>query len=68
MSEQIEVLSNRDKVRERINVFHDSSSNWINLIKELIGNSLDAFDKDSTDNVITIDIIDNQQILKTLTQ
>lgn len=65
MSEQIEVLSNRDKVRERINVFHDSSSNWINLIKELIGNSLDAFDKDSTNNVITIDIIDNQQILYT---
>ena len=23
MSEQIEVLSNRDKVRERINVFHE---------------------------------------------
>ena len=32
MSEQIEVLSNRDKVRERINVFHDSSSLTLSLL------------------------------------
>lgn len=47
----IEVLSNKDKARTRINVFHDSSSNWINLIKELIGNSLDVFDDNRTHNI-----------------
>ena len=47
----IEVLSNKDKARTRINVFHDSSSNWINLIKELIGNSLDVFDNNKTHNI-----------------
>lgn len=45
MSEQIKVLSDKDKARKRINVWHGSSSNWINMIKELTGNSLDIFEK-----------------------
>lgn len=57
----IQVLSNKDKARTRINVFHDSSSNWINLIKELIGNSLDVFDKDYL-NYIYIKLHSNTKI------
>lgn len=57
----IKVLSNKEKARTRINVFHDSSSNWINLIKELIGNSLDIFPKEETHH-ISIDIINSNKI------
>lgn len=57
----IEVLSNKDKARTRINVFHDSSSNWINLIKELIGNSLDIFNKEELHH-ITINLLSNTKV------
>lgn len=50
MSEQIKVLSDKDKARKRINVWHGSSSNWINMIKELTGNSLDIFEKIKINN------------------
>lgn len=45
MSEQIKVLTNKEQARTKINVFHGSSSNWINMVKELVGNSLDIFEK-----------------------
>ncbi|NFH00735.1 hypothetical protein FC831_10490 [Clostridium botulinum] len=45
MSEQIKVLTNKEQARTKINVWHGSSSNWINMIKELVGNSLDIFEK-----------------------
>ncbi len=61
MSDKIVVLSDKDQARKRINVFHGSASNWINMIKELIGNSLDVFDKDTL-NKISINIIDNRTI------
>ena len=57
----IEVLSNKDKARTRINVFHDSSSNWINLVKELIGNSLDVFPEDELHH-ITINLLSNTKV------
>lgn len=51
MSEKITVLSEKDKARKRINVFHGSSTNWINMVKELLGNSLDVFDKDKLNTI-----------------
>lgn len=51
MSEKITVLSEKEKARKRINVFHGSSNNWINIAKELIGNSLDIFDKDELNTI-----------------
>ena len=63
MNNQIEVLSNKEKARERINVFHDSSLNWINLIKELVGNSIDIFNDDETvHHNINIELITNKKI------
>lgn len=50
MNEDIIVLSNKDQARKRINVFHGSSENWINMAKELIGNSLDIFKKTRNEN------------------
>jgi len=50
MNEDIIVLSNKDQARKRINVFHGSSENWINMAKELLGNSLDIFKKTSNNN------------------
>ena len=61
MGEKIVVLSDKDKARKRINVFHGSSSNWINMIKELEGNSLDVFDRD-VKNYITVKIHDKNKI------
>jgi DNA gyrase subunit B len=43
MSEKIIVLSDKDQARLRINVFHGSANNYINMFKELIGNSHDIF-------------------------
>lgn len=51
MSEKITVLSAKDKARKRINVFHGSANNYINMIKELIGNSLDIFNKYELNNI-----------------
>lgn len=63
MEEQITVLSNKEKARERINVFHDSSLNWINLIKELLGNSIDIFNDDkSIIHHIFIQLITNKKV------
>ena len=45
MSEKIVVLSDKEKARKKINVWHGSASNWINMVKELSGNSLDIFEK-----------------------
>lgn len=59
---EIRVLSNKEKAREKINVFHDSSSNWINLIKELIGNSIDVFDDGLLHNIF-IEIVSNKKII-----
>lgn len=61
MSDKIIVLSDREQARKRINVFHGSASNWINMIKELIGNSLDVFSKNEL-HKIDIKIIDSQTI------
>lgn len=60
-NEQIVVLSDKEQARQRINVFHGSATNWINMIKELVGNSLDVFDKNKL-NHISIKIIDNKTI------
>ena len=51
MSEKITVLSAKDKARKRINVFHGSANNYINMIKELIGNSLDIFNKNKLNSI-----------------
>ena len=45
MSEKIVVLSDKEKARKKINVWNGSASNWINMVKELSGNSLDIFEK-----------------------
>ena len=60
-NERIVVLSDKEQARQRINVFHGSATNWINMIKELVGNSLDVFEKDKL-NHISIKIIDNKTI------
>lgn len=59
---EIKVLTNKEKAREKINVFHDSSSNWINLVKELIGNSIDVFDDGLLHNIY-IEIVSNKEIV-----
>ena len=41
MKEQIRVLTEREKVREKISVWLESSKNYIHTIKELMGNSND---------------------------
>ena len=56
INESIVVLSDKDKARKKINVWHGSSSNWINMIKELSGNSLDIFEKLNTNETNTINI------------
>ena len=56
INENIVVLSDKDKARKKINVWHGSSSNWINMIKELSGNSLDIFEKLNTNEINTINI------------
>lgn len=61
MSEEIRVLSNKEQAREKINVWHGSSCNWINMVKELTGNSLDIFDNDKL-NHIQIIIHNNNKI------
>jgi DNA gyrase subunit B len=60
-NEQIRVLSNKEQARDKINVWHGSSSNWINMIKELTGNSLDIFDNNKL-NHIQIIIHNNNKI------
>lgn len=61
IDEKIVVLDERDKVRKRINVFHGSNTNHINMIKELIGNSLDIFSKNEKSRII-INIHDENKI------
>lgn len=51
MGEEIIVLSNKQQAREKINVWHGSSSNWINMVKELSGNSLDIFDNNKLNHI-----------------
>jgi DNA gyrase subunit B len=51
MSEQIIVLSDKQKARDKINVWHGSSSNWINMVKELVGNSLDIFNNNKLNHI-----------------
>jgi DNA gyrase subunit B len=51
MSDEIIVLSEKDQARKRINVFHGSATNYINMIKELIGNSLDIFDNNKLNTI-----------------
>jgi DNA gyrase subunit B len=51
MSEQIQVLSEKDKARKKINVWHGSSQRWIKMIHELIGNSLDIFTNDKINEI-----------------
>ncbi len=51
MSEQIQVLSEKDKARKKINVWHGSSQRWIKMIHELIGNSLDIFTDDKLNEI-----------------
>ena len=61
INQNIKVLSNKDKARQRINVFHGSANNYINMTKELIGNSFDVFDSSIT-NTIKIIIHDKNKI------
>jgi DNA gyrase subunit B len=58
---QIVVLTDKEQARKRINVFHGSANNYINLIKELVGNSHDIFDK-STLNTIKIILHNSNKI------
>lgn len=48
--QQIE-LTEKEQARTRINLWHGSANNWINMIKELIGNSLDVFDTSKKHNI-----------------
>ena len=52
MSEKIRVLNNKEQARMKIHVWHGSSSNWINMIKELVGNSLDIFKKNFSKDIV----------------
>lgn len=52
MSESIRVLNNKEQARMKIHVWHGSSSNWINMTKELVGNSLDIFKKQFSEDII----------------
>ena len=61
VQESAQILNNRDKARTRINVYHDSANNWLNIIKELIGNSLDVFDHNSLHH-ISLSIINSKTI------
>lgn len=49
--QEIVELNDKEKARKRINVWHGSNNNWINMIKEQVGNSLDVFDKDTHHNI-----------------
>jgi len=51
LTEKIVVLSAKEKARQRINVFHGSANHFMNLIKELIGNSNDVFSKDKLNSI-----------------
>ena len=52
MEEQlIQVLSEKDKARKKINVWHGSSQRWIKMVHELIGNSLDIFTNDKLNEI-----------------
>ena len=51
MTEEITVLSEKEKARQRINVFHGSANHHINMIVELIGNSNDIFDKNKLNTI-----------------
>jgi DNA gyrase subunit B len=59
--EQVIVLSDKQQARTRINVFHGSANNYINVIKELIGNALDVFPKNEL-NTIKITLHDSNKI------
>lgn len=63
-NEQIIVLSDKEKARNKIGVWHGSASNWINMVKELSGNSLDIFKKlnNNKTNKIKIIIHNNNKI------
>ena len=61
--ESAQVLDQRQSARDMINIWHGNPSNWINMIKELIGNSQDIFKKRGTkNNSIYINILDNKSI------
>ena len=61
--ESAQVLDRKQEARDMINIWHGNPSNWINMIKELVGNSLDIFSKRGTkNNSIYINIIDNKSI------
>lgn len=51
INQEIVELTDKEKARKRINVWHGSSNNWINMIKEQIGNSLDVFDNSIHHNI-----------------
>ena len=61
INQEIQELNDKEKARQRINVWHGSSNNWINMIKELIGNSLDVFDIEELHNIV-ITIHNNNKI------
>ena len=62
-NESAQVLDQRQSARDMINIWHGNPSNWINMIKELIGNSQDIFKKRGTkNNSIYINILDNKSI------
>lgn len=50
-NESAVVLSEKDRARKKINVWHGSSNNWINMLKELTGNSLDIFKNDKLNHI-----------------
>lgn len=61
INQEIDEPSFKDQARTRINLWHGSANNFINMIKENIGNSLDVFDKNIL-HYITIDILDRNKI------
>lgn len=61
INEEVDELSDKEQARTRINLWHGSSNNYINMIKENIGNSLDVFNINEL-NHIEIEIINSNKI------
>ncbi|NRU52637.1 toprim domain-containing protein [Clostridium beijerinckii] len=61
INEEVDELSDKEQARTRINLWHGSSNNYINMIKENIGNSLDVFNIKEL-NHIEIEIINSNKI------
>lgn len=61
INEEVDELTDKEQARDKINLWHGSSNNYINTIKENIGNSLDIFNINEL-NHIEIDIMNSNKI------